>query len=331
MRGGGGNDIFSVDNTRDRVFENADEGTDTIITYINWTLGANFENLTLSGAARNGIGNAADNKITGNDQNNYLDGMAGADILIGGKGDDTYVVENAADTVTELADEGTDLVRASTSFNLSANVENLVLVGRGHINGTGNSAANVITGNAGNNIIEGGAGADRLDGGLGSDVLSYAGSSAAVAVDLNARTASGGDATGDSFRNFENLIGSAHNDDLTGNSAANWLFGGAGNDTLRGGGGADTLIGGDGNDVFVFARGFGRDVITDFDQGSDLIRLSESLLRDFNRDGTRDLSDMVFALKTVGSNLVLKFDNATSITFSGLAGTQLTEADFQLI
>jgi Ca2+-binding RTX toxin-like protein len=150
-------------------------------------------------------------------------------------------------------------------------------------------------------------------------------------VDLNARTASGGDATGDSFRNFENLIGSAHNDDLTGNSAANWLFGGAGNDTLRGGGGADTLIGGDGNDVFVFARGFGRDVITDFDQGSDLIRLSESLLRDFNRDGTRDLSDMVFALKTVGSNLVLKFDNATSITFSGLAGTQLTEADFQLI
>ena len=331
MRGGGGDDIFYVNNTKDRVFENASEGTDTVITYINWTLGANFENLTLSGTARNGIGNAAANQITGNDQNNYLDGLAGADILIGGKGDDTYVVDNAADTITELAGEGTDLVRASASFTLSAEVDNLVLTGRGHINGTGNELANVITGNYRNNVIEGGAGADRLDGGKGTDTLSYAGSSSAVTIDLNARTAFGGDAEGDSFRNFESLIGSAHNDDLVGNSGANRLFGGAGNDTIRGGGGADTLTGGAGDDVFVFTRGFGRDVITDFAQGSDRIHLSESLLRDFNKDGVKDLADMVLAFKTSGLNLKFQIDANTSITLTGLAGAPLTEADFQLI
>lgn len=328
---GGGNDVFHVDSTSDRIFENAGEGTDTVIAEINWTLAANFENLTLSGTARNGIGNAVANVITGNAENNQLDGLAGADILIGGKGNDTYVVDNAGDTVTELADEGTDIVHASISFTLSAEVENLALTGRGHTNGTGNAAANVITGNDGNNVIEGGAGADQLDGGRGVDTLSYAGSSSAVAVDLNARTAAGGDAEGDSFRNFENLTGSAHDDDLIGNAAANRLLGAGGNDTLTGGGGADILTGGDGDDVFVFARGFGQDAITDFDSGSDLIRLSESLLRDFNRDGTADLADMVFALRTVGSDLVLQFDRATSITLTGLAGTQLTVADFELI
>lgn len=331
MRGGDGDDVFHVDNRKDRVFENAGEGTDTVIASMNWTLGTNFENLTLAGTARNGTGNAADNTITGNAENNQLDGKAGADILIGRNGNDTYLVDNSADTVTELADEGTDLVRASVSFTLSAEVENLILTGRGHINGTGNAAVNVITGNDGNNIIEGGAGADRLDGGRGTDTLSYAGSTSWVAVDLNARTASGGDAGGDSFSNFENLTGSAHNDELTGNSGANRLVGGAGNDILNGGAGADTLTGGGGDDIFVFTRGFGRDVITDFSRGSDLIHISESLLRDFNKDGTKDVADVLFAIKTSGLNLTFQLDSGNSITLTGLAGTQLAEADFQLI
>jgi trimeric autotransporter adhesin len=331
MRGGGGNDIFHVDSLSDRLFENAAEGTDTVMTSINWTLAANFENLTLTGAALNGTGNLGANILTGNALNNQLDGLGGADTLIGEQGNDTYIVDSIADIVTELADEGTDTVRTSANFTLSDHVENLVLAGNGHINGTGNALANVITGNVGNNVIDGGAGADRLDGGHGIDTLSYAASSGSVSVNLGTGAATGGDAEGDIIRSFENLTGSDHDDELTGNTLANRLIGGAGADTITGGAGADTLTGGEGDDIFVFARGFGRDVITDFDQGSDTIRIADSLLRDFNRDGARDLSDLVFAAKTSGLNLILQLDGASSITFTGLAGTQLTEADFQLI
>ena len=47
---------------------------------------------------------------------------------------------------------------------------------------------------------------------------------------------------------IENLIGSAHNDILTGNKAANNIYGGAGQDTLNGGEGDDYLDGGTGAD-----------------------------------------------------------------------------------
>ncbi|MBV8624885.1 MAG: calcium-binding protein, partial [Herbaspirillum sp.] len=79
----------------------------------------------------NGIGNALDNHLTGNDQNNILDGMGGADIMAGGKGDDSYYVDNAGDQVIEKAGEGVDTVYAKVSTSLSANVENLVLLDAG--------------------------------------------------------------------------------------------------------------------------------------------------------------------------------------------------------
>jgi Tol biopolymer transport system component len=91
------------------------------------------------------------------------------DRLAGGLGNDTYV-EDRADTIVEAAGAGTDLVKASTSFTLPANVENLTLTGAA-LNGTGNASANRITGNAANNRLDGGAGNDRLDGGAGKDVL----------------------------------------------------------------------------------------------------------------------------------------------------------------
>jgi Ca2+-binding RTX toxin-like protein len=89
--------------------------------------------------------------------------------MSGGLGNDTYVVDNPGDVVTEAASAGTDAVSASVTYTLSANVENLTLTGTAAINGTGNSRANVITGNAGNNTLDGGAGADTLVGGAGND------------------------------------------------------------------------------------------------------------------------------------------------------------------
>jgi Ca2+-binding RTX toxin-like protein len=171
MAGGLGNDIYVVDQTGDIVTEKAGEGTDTVRSGIDYSLGSNVEGLELQGEARSGTGNALANTVTGNLWDNTLDGGAGADKLIGGAGDDIYVVDAAGDVVTELANEGTDLVRASLSWTLGAHTENLTLTGTAALMATGNALANLLTGNTGANMLDGGIGADTLIGGAGSDTL----------------------------------------------------------------------------------------------------------------------------------------------------------------
>ena len=176
MIGGDGDDTYVVDNIADQVIENDGEGVDWVKTSVSYTLSNYVEFLELTGtSAINGTGNGLDNIITGNAGNNILDGGAGADTLIGGKGNDTYIVDDEDDEIIENLNEGTDLVKASVSYTLSDNVENLTLTdgsangGTAALNGTGNALANTITGNAGNNILDGGAGVDKLIGGNGDD------------------------------------------------------------------------------------------------------------------------------------------------------------------
>lgn len=172
MLGGAGDDLYLVDSTSDVLSENSAEGTDTVSASITYTLGANLENLILTGAAAiNATGNTLANSLTGNAAANQLDGGAGNDTMAGGAGNDTYIVDSASDTIQEEAAAGTDTVRSSVSYTLGANLENLVLTGSAASKATGNSLANAITGNAAANAISAGAGNDTLAGGAGNDTL----------------------------------------------------------------------------------------------------------------------------------------------------------------
>jgi Ca2+-binding RTX toxin-like protein len=95
LNGGLGDDTFVVDSVNDVVIEGFNAGIDTVESSISYTLGANVENLTLTGtAAINGTGNSLSNTITGNGANNILTGGSGSDTLNGGNGNDTLIGVN---------------------------------------------------------------------------------------------------------------------------------------------------------------------------------------------------------------------------------------------
>jgi len=96
--------------------------------------------------------------IFGEKGNDTLDGSTGTDVMIGGDGNDTYEVDNPNDKIVEKDGEGTDLVESTVDYTLPDYVENLTLMGKENINGTGNGLPNVIKGNTGTNILDGGGG-----------------------------------------------------------------------------------------------------------------------------------------------------------------------------
>ena len=176
-----GDDVFYVGDAGDWVSDYAGQGTDTVYSTLDYSLGANLENLTLNGDAVTGRGNHLGNVLDGNSRDNVLfgfsgddtiDGSAGADRMIGGQGDDSYYVDNGHDRVFEHAGQGADVVHASVSYALSDNIENLILTGEAS-NGRGNGLDNTIVGNDHANRIDGGAGDDNLTGGLGADIFMF--------------------------------------------------------------------------------------------------------------------------------------------------------------
>ena len=150
MIGGDGNDLYIVNSVGDRVMEtSATGGIDRVNSMVSYSLGANLENLVLTGTlASNGIGNGLANSITGNASANIIDGRGGADIMTGGAGNDTYFVDTIGDSVVEASGGGTDRVMSAVSLTISNYVEHLVLTGSASIDGTGNGLSNVMTGNS---------------------------------------------------------------------------------------------------------------------------------------------------------------------------------------
>ncbi|MHA4870659.1 Ig-like domain-containing protein [Duganella sp. PWIR1] len=256
--------------------------------------------------------------LVGTTGNDIINGLGGIDVMSGGEGDDTYVVDVAGDVVTELADEGTDLVQvaytAPGSYTLGANVENGTVTGTLAISIvgneldnvlTGNAAANKLTGNAGNDtLISGGGGNDTLIGGDGDDVYVIAVGGHTVTEALNGGT----DVVRTVITNYslatnvENLIytgtaaftavGNLQDNDIRGGIGNDKLDGAGGNDTLTGGLGNDTLTGGTGNDTFVLAGATGVDTITDFSnsvaKGFDKLAISQAALAIGNGDTVVD-------------------------------------------
>ena len=101
-----------------------------------------------------------------------ISGTLGADALIGTALSDTYLINNAGDTISPDPG-GYDTVLSYFSFTLGAGLEGLVLLGTGNINATGNNLSNNIQGNSGNNILSGGGGIDVLLGGAGADTFRF--------------------------------------------------------------------------------------------------------------------------------------------------------------
>ncbi|MEH2235219.1 calcium-binding protein [Nostoc sp.] len=89
LNGGVGDDTYIIDSTVDTITEAANSGTDTVRSSVTYTLGANLENLKLTGTgAINGTGNSLNNFLFGNIANNTLNSGAGNDTLDGNLGND---------------------------------------------------------------------------------------------------------------------------------------------------------------------------------------------------------------------------------------------------
>jgi Ca2+-binding RTX toxin-like protein len=280
MLGGAGNDFYKVDSSDDETIENADEGTDSVLSNTaSYTLLENIEHLILGLAGINGAGNALNNSLIGNASDNTLDGGVGVDTLVGDAGDDFFIIDDLNDLVMEELDKGNDTIRIDITgadlavFALGENLEGLILGSTTILNGSGNSLNNTIQGNIGSNslfgddgndTLLGGGGNDTLNGGVGDDSLCGEDGNDFYIVDsVNDFIIenSGTDSV------LVNVLGgfslSSHIEHLilgtgnigTGNTSANSLIGNAVNNTLDGGGGADTLIGGSGNDYYVIDSG----------------------------------------------------------------------------
>ncbi|QIG96265.1 MULTISPECIES: beta strand repeat-containing protein [unclassified Bradyrhizobium] len=271
LDGGAGNDVAEYVNATVGVLaslanpaSNTGEAAGDTYTSIEGLRGSNF-NDTL-------IGDGGDN---------LLDGIGGADSLVGGLGNDIYILDNALDVITENPGEGIDTAVVTGAFNytLAANVDNLAISTSANVSGTGNGLANFMTGGSGNNTLDGGIGADTMAGGLGNDTY-YVDNAGDVVTE---NSGEGTDTVHTTITygltaNVENLIldgsgnltgsGNALNNVLTGNAGNNSLYGNDGNDTAYGGAGADVLVlgngddygdAGDGND-YIYA-GAGNDVL----------------------------------------------------------------------
>lgn len=260
LRGGAGNDVYMLNSDAvDSVFEEANQGNDTITIQGSYTLGDNFENLNFTGSSHAiGRGNALNNTLTGNDGDNqlfgeagndFLDGRVGANTLTGGTGNDIYVVNSATDFIIEANNEGIDTVNLKYSpikwdqrgyyvaddYILADSLENLNILYTGlQGTGRGNYKDNLIItdnwvsayGEGGNDTLRG-KNSLALYGGAGNDTIFCDGAPTYVYQTGGQRAPSLNGEDGNDSIKYISKIGLA-----SGLMIGSMISGGAGDDTI---------------------------------------------------------------------------------------------------
>ena len=258
-------------------------------------------------------GGYAGDLLTGDDGANQLFGEWGDDVLTGGGGDDVLFGDLGADVLDGGAGFDTAAfsqrvvvdLQAGTAVEGESLADTLVSIER--ILGSGNDdlirgsvRADVLVGADGDDLLQGLAGDDVLNGGSGLDTADFSGAAVGLTIDLNLTTAQDTAVGRDTLIAVEGLIGSAHNDLLIGDAAANtfvagdgqdWLITNGGGDTLQGGAGHDSLWGGDGDDIIE--GGVGNDTLfggagadtASYASATGAVRIDLSLMEDQNTGG----------------------------------------------
>ncbi len=258
-------------------------GTETIIDFEHIRMGGgndtvhgdHGDNILWGGAGNDDLsGSGGADILFGEGGGDVLNGGSGNDVLNGGAGYDTARYANASSGVAvDLALNGVSQETGGAGSDILIDIERLEGSGHGDIL-SGDAGANWLTGFAGNDVLfgregddwlrgnegddvlEGGTGTNILMGGDGRDAASYFFAGSGVTVNLETV---GGQNTGgagvDALSGIEDIIGSFHNDWLTGDDGANRLTSGAGNDILVGGAGSDELDAGIGDDVLIGGSG----------------------------------------------------------------------------
>jgi hypothetical protein len=117
--------------------------------------------------------------------------------------------------------------------------------------------------------------------------------------------------------------------DIAGNvgqSTGSAIYGTASNDPIYSTPGNDILTGGSGADTFVFKAAFGKDTITDFvatGAGHDVLQFDHSIF-------ATNAAALAHSTQ-VGSNVVIAYDAADTITLVGVSLHQLSANDFHII
>ncbi len=308
LLGGKGDDTYVVDDPNDVVIEQAEEGTDTVLSTVSYRLGANVEHLTLTGStAINGTGNALDNVLTGNLEANVLDGGEGADVLVGGRGDDVldggtgddtyrYQLGDGLDRVSDGA--GADTVQFGPGISFDSTVVRLMEAAESttaHLrlldevgNELTDQGLDIRLGAGGTSPIEQFTFADGrtvalsdlvietrvTEGTRRGDVIRTGRHDDVIYAGKGGDTiyAGSGHDTVYAGKGGDRIYGEAGHDCLYGEKGQDLLDGGSGDDVLDGGNGNDTLIGGPGTDRLL--GGKGKDTL-DGGPGDDLLDSGE--------------------------------------------------------
>ncbi|MEM7172815.1 MAG: calcium-binding protein [Pseudomonadota bacterium] len=180
----------------------------------------------------------------------------------------------------------------------------------------------LLYGNDGNDVLKGGFGRDTLKGGGGDDRI-WGGADGDKLIGMSGQDTLYGGADNDK------LHGKRGNDELRGGEGDDLLIGGAGKDKLHGGSGddrivggteADKLTGGAGSDIFILSEGDGRDVITDFLKGADVLDVS-----DFGFD---DAAEVLALAKDNGERTVIDLSETSQIVLRNTVLDDLDETHF---